>query len=62
MTFEVVVISILIIGFFGLYLAVRQLLSRDTQVKELESVVQQVFGKSAHLVAQQSRDILQGEK
>ena len=62
MTFEVVVIIFIIAGFVALYLAMKQMLSRDTQTKQLETVVQQVFGQSAHLVAQQSREILRGEK
>ena len=62
MSFEVVVILIVIAGFVGLYLAMKQMMSGQSKSRELESLVEQAFGKSAHLVAQQSRDILRSEK
>lgn len=62
MSFEVVVILIILAGFVGLYIALKQMMSRQSQKKELEALVEQAFGKSASLVAQQSREILRGEK
>lgn len=62
MSFEVVVILIILAGFVGLYMALKQMLSRQSQKNELEALVEQAFGKSASLVAQQSREILRGEK
>ncbi|MBP7768572.1 DNA recombination protein RmuC [Candidatus Woesebacteria bacterium] len=62
MSFEVGVIFLIAIGFIGLYFALRHLLQQRSQTDSIESIVEQVFGRSASLVAQQSRDILKGEK
>lgn len=63
MTGVVVIIIIgLVVGFVGLYFALRQLLSQKSQEREIETLVEQVFGKSVNLVTQQSREVLRGEK
>ncbi len=62
MSFEVVVILIIIAGFVVLYVALRGLLSAQRSTPELEKIVEQVFGKSASLVTEQSRAILRSEK
>lgn len=62
MSFEIVVILIVVIGFVVLYMALRGLLSTKQSSAELEKMVEQVFGKSASLVTEQSRAILRGEK
>lgn len=62
MSFEVAIVLLLCIGFVGLYFAVRQLVSKKTQQQEIEKVVEQVFGRSASLITEQSRAVLRGEK
>lgn len=62
MSFEVGVVLLIFIGFIGLYFALKQLLGQKSEQKALETLVEQVFGKSASLVAAQSREILRGEK
>lgn len=58
----VVILSLITIaGFVGLYFAMQKQL-RQNQQEQLESVIDKVFGKSASRVAEQSRQILQGEK
>lgn len=62
MLFEIVIVLLICAGFIAMYLAVRQLVSRDSQTKEVEKIVEQVFGKSVSLITEQSREILRGEK
>ncbi|PIR62128.1 MAG: hypothetical protein COY81_02595 [Candidatus Pacebacteria bacterium CG_4_10_14_0_8_um_filter_43_12] len=62
MSIELVLILVVLVGgLITIYLALRQLVTgqKDTQ---LDTLVQAAFGKSAQLVAEQSRLILQGEK
>lgn len=62
MSFEVVVVILVCLGFVVLYFALKQLLAQKSDQRAIESLVEQAFGKSAALVAEQSRDILRGEK
>ena len=52
----------MIAGFAVLYFALKRQLQSGIQEQSLEKVVEQVFGRSANLVAEQSRQLLQGEK
>ncbi len=61
MSFEVIIVFVLIIGFVGLYWAIQRLLGQRTERVELEKIVEQVFGKSASLITEQSRTVLHGE-
>jgi len=60
MSFEVLVIVVIIGGFVALFLAMRGLVQQKPQ--DIEGMVEQVFGKSAHLVAEQSKMLLEAEK
>lgn len=65
MSFELLVIVILVAGLVGLYFALRQLLQTQLQRgqnEQLEQVVDKVFGMSATKVAEQSKQILASEK
>ena len=63
MNTQVVLLMILMIaGFAVLYFALKRQLQSGIQEQSLEKVVEQVFGRSANLVAEQSRQLLQGEK
>ncbi len=59
--FEALVIIILVVGLVGLYLAMKQLMQNQKH-DQLEEIVDKVFGMSATKVAEQSKQILAGEK
>jgi len=61
MFFEVTLLAVIVIGFIFIYLSMKKFLvsQKDSQV---EAVVDRVFGMSASKIAQQSREILQGDK
>lgn len=62
MTSETLLIIVMIfVGFGVLYLLLRQLLTAQKE-RDLENLVQSVFGKSANAIAEQSKLILQNEK
>lgn len=62
MSNETLIIIILIaIGFVVLYVLLRNLLSSQKE-KDLDVLVQTIFGKSANVIAEQSKIILQNEK
>jgi DNA recombination protein RmuC len=62
MTIEIVLILVAIIGGFGvIYFALRHLMTAQKN-KELDTLVQAAFGKSAQVIAEQSKLILQSEK
>ncbi|MFZ1721486.1 MAG: DNA recombination protein RmuC [Microgenomates group bacterium] len=61
MSFEVLLLLVLIGGFMGLFLAMRKMVHAQ-KTSELESVVDRVFGMSAKKVAEQSQQLLQGER
>jgi DNA recombination protein RmuC len=61
MTFEILLVLVLVLGLVLLYFALRQLVSNQQQ-RQIEEVVDKVFGMSAGKVAEQSRQILQSEK
>jgi DNA recombination protein RmuC len=56
-----ILVVLIAVGFVALYFAIQKLLVK-TQQAQLESVVDEVFGKSAAKVAEQSKQILEGEK
>lgn len=56
-----IIIVIILIGFGALYIFLRQLLTVKKDA-EIESMVQTIFGKSAQVIAEQSKIILQNEK
>lgn len=59
----VIIIVLLVVGFVGLYLLVRQLLTQNQPKQtELEDMVNKVFGMSVAKIAAQSKQILEGEK
>lgn len=61
MTFEILLVLVLVLGLVLLYFALRRLVSNQQQ-RQIEEVVDKVFGMSAGKVAEQSRQILQSEK
>jgi DNA recombination protein RmuC len=61
MTFEILLVLVLVLGLVLLYFSLRQLVSNQQQ-RQIEEVVDKVFGMSAGKVAEQSRQILQSEK
>ena len=58
----ILVLIVVVIGFVALYFMIRNSLPAGKSDQDLEDIVNQVFGKSAQKVAEQSRDILQAEK
>ncbi|MBP9820228.1 DNA recombination protein RmuC [Candidatus Woesebacteria bacterium] len=63
MTLGVVIVLLggLLAGFVGLYLAIRQLMYQKSE-QQLTQLVERTFGKTASVVAEQARQVLQGEK
>jgi DNA recombination protein RmuC len=61
MSFQIIVVVLIVAGFLGLFFAIKSLLIAKKD-SEIESVVDRVFGMSAQKVAQQSRNILQADK
>ncbi len=61
MTFEAVLLVIVIIGFIFIYLSMKKFFTKQSS-SQLEAVVNRVFGMSANRIAQQSKDILAGDK
>jgi DNA recombination protein RmuC len=62
MSSEIVLILVfIVIGFGAVYFALRHLMTAQKN-KEMESLVQSAFGKSAQVIAEQSKLILQSEK
>lgn len=62
MSAEIVLILIaLVVGFAAIYFALRRVMTVQKE-QELEALVQAAFGKSAQVIAEQSKLILQGEK
>lgn len=57
----VLILVIILIGFGASYFALRQLMTAQKN-KEIEALVQAAFGKSAQVIAEQSKLILQSEK
>jgi DNA recombination protein RmuC len=57
-----IIIFVMIAGFAVLYWLVRQAVSKQQSTLELEKIVNQVFGMSAQKIAEQSKQILSGEK
>ncbi len=57
----IVLLSGLLVGFVGLYLAIRQLMYQKSE-QQLTQLVERTFGKTASVVAEQARQVLQGEK
>lgn len=63
MSTELVVILVVIVaGFIGLYLVLRNMLSAQKSDKDLEDMVHRVFGMSAQSIAEQSKQLLSSEK
>lgn len=63
MSFDLFLVLLAIIfGFISLYLLLKKMLSQQSGEAQLEDVVNKVFGLSAHKIAQQSKQILEGEK
>ncbi len=59
MNFEVVVLLVLIVGFIALYFLLKK---QQPSGKQMEALVDRVFGMSAQRVAEQSKHILTGER
>lgn len=62
MNFSIVLLITVILGFVALYFALKRLLQPGSSQQQLESLVEQAFGKSVGLVTEQSREVLRGEK
>lgn len=56
------ILIVVILGFVGLYFALRQMLSSRTEESDLEGLVNKIFGMSVPKIAAQSKEILSGEK
>jgi len=62
MDLQIVIIFILLIGFVILFWLLYHALHKNTDSQKLEQLVNQAFGLSAQKIAEQSRQILMGEK
>lgn len=63
MTFWLVLLILVVVaGFIGLYLGLRQMLSTKQTENDLEGLINKVFGMSMPKIAAQSKEILSGEK
>lgn len=58
----ILILTLIIIGFISLYLLIKRLVEQNKSSDQIEDIVNQVFGKSAAKIAQQSKQILAGEK
>ncbi|NCN87539.1 MAG: DNA recombination protein RmuC [Candidatus Pacebacteria bacterium] len=56
------IILFIIAGFITLYFLIKRLVEKNQSTDQIENIVNQVFGKSAAQIAQQSKHILEGEK
>lgn len=61
MSFEVLLLIVLVVGFAALYFGLKNLLAARSST-QLEGLVEKAFGMSAEKIAKQSREILQSEK
>ncbi len=57
-----VIIFVIIVGFSVMYWLLRKSSSPGAKTEELEKLINQVFGMSAQKIAEQSRQLLSGEK
>lgn len=63
MSIDLILILLLIVfGFVSLYFFIRKLIEQNQTQTKVEDIVNQVFGMSAAKIAQQSKQILEGEK
>lgn len=63
MTLEfILLLVVMIVGFVCLYLLMQRKATSNTDKQELEAMINQVFGLSAQKIAEQSREVLRGEK
>ncbi|MDH5533287.1 MAG: DNA recombination protein RmuC [Candidatus Pacebacteria bacterium] len=56
------IILLIIIGFISLYFLIKRLIEKSQTPDQIEDIVNQVFGKSAAKIAEQSKQILASEK
>ena len=61
MSFEILLLVVVILGFIVIYFSMKKFLV-DQKSKQIEDVVDRVFGMSAKKIAEQSRQILQSDK
>ncbi|MBD3279790.1 MAG: DNA recombination protein RmuC [Candidatus Pacebacteria bacterium] len=59
----ILILIVIVLGFVSLYFLLRKLMLEENQdQQEVEDLINQVFGKSAHKIAVQSKEILSSEK
>lgn len=58
----IIILISIFLGFLTLYFLLRQLISKQQSEKQLEDIINKVFGMSANKIADQSRQILIAEK
>jgi DNA recombination protein RmuC len=56
------IILVIIVGFIAMYMLIQRALSARQNEKDIEETVNKIFGLSVSRIAEQSRQILQGEK
>lgn len=56
------ILAFIITGFISLYFLLKRLVEKSKSPDQIEDIVNQVFGESADKIAQQSKQILEGEK
>lgn len=61
MNFELILLVVVVLGFVAIYFSMKKFLV-DQKSKQIEDVVDRVFGMSAQKIAEQSRQILQSDK
>ncbi len=62
MDLQIIIILLLVAGFAVLFWLLKQAQNKNSDSEKLESLVNQAFGLSAQKIAEQSRQILMGEK
>ncbi len=62
MNLQAIIIFILLAGFAALFWLLNKISNKDTNSQKIEALVNQAFGMSAQKIAEQSRQILAGEK
>ena len=56
------VLGVIVFGFASLYLLLQKKLSKENSAEEVENLVHKVFSLSTTKIAEQSKQVLEGEK
>lgn len=58
----ILILFLIVFGFVSLYVLLKKQLEKNQPQEKIEAIVNQVFGLSANKIAEQSKQILEGEK